>query len=820
MDKRVSIKVNARHIGQLGRELVTDYVTALSELVKNSYDADSEVVEVSFINICSGEGKIVIADTGRGFSAEDIEKKWAVVGTNSKVREPYSKKYHRKCVGKKGIGRYSVERLAEYCTLISFSEFAPPVKYFMNWNRYEGINLIEVKQKVAVLKQYEDYESATYLKSALEYCLLSDKIDDDSKQEIQQGILNGQILKFSLFFDQSILNKIESIFYPICEKYIDLEERIEEITNIIEELKEEERLNYYNLLKELYKKGGFEDEEKTYTGTIFILENLRDEWKKKDIEKVSNEFKILISPVNLETDFSLYINAPEYRIYNEKLQNDLLRQKYALVKMNISKTSQNDASRYCLSYQYEDRNQNVFKKNEILDPSYICGELQVTLYYFLRDSSLKYKGLKLSDVRAILDSFCGIKVYRDAFRVRPYGENGNDWLMLDRKKIEDPHTYRVGNNQLIGIVQITSDGNPLLIDATNREAIIENVAFNQLKEVVYKCVRVIEEYRYKEYLEEKKRSVIASEEEERKTEQEIIKNKIEVIQKQFESALNEGCIKTAKEVVNDLISIINTDQQKENQHYRKTKTEYEAKLHDANAELILYKNLAALGIFAGSFGHETDDAIARIMLNIEYPKERLLELCPEDEDIMSAFQDLNMDITRISCYSDLLVAFLKKKKRSEQVNLSFRKVILDIVSFYEVLLNEYRIIIDRQDLQEFTCTLAMKQIDLESIIINIITNAFEALKGKKGPRIIKITTKDEDNKYIIIVEDSGKGVPKPLREWVFIPLNTTKKEDGVGLGLTIVKDIVNSYNGHIHIEDSTLLGGARFVIEFSHQEGN
>ena len=67
MDREVSIKVNARHIGQLGRELVTDYVTALTELVKNSYDADSEVVEVTFENMISGQGKIIIADTGLRF---------------------------------------------------------------------------------------------------------------------------------------------------------------------------------------------------------------------------------------------------------------------------------------------------------------------------------------------------------------------------------------------------------------------------------------------------------------------------------------------------------------------------------------------------------------------------------------------------------------------------------------------------------------------------------------------------------------------------------------------------------------------------------
>ena len=104
--------------------------------------------------------------------------------------------------------------------------------------------------------------------------------------------------------------------------------------------------------------------------------------------------------------------------------------------------------------------------------------------------------MKASEAKAVLDTFCGVKIYRDGFRVRPYGEEGNDWLLLDKIKISDPHGYRVGNNQVIGVVNINSDANPLLIDSTNREAIIENEAFAQLKQVVNKCINIIENQEY------------------------------------------------------------------------------------------------------------------------------------------------------------------------------------------------------------------------------------------------------------------------------------------------------------------------------------
>ena len=253
MEKEISIKVNARHVGQLGRELVTDYVTALTELVKNSYDADGEGVEVAFTNMLSGEGKIIIADTGCGFSSDDIETKWAVIGTSSKVKNPYSKKYKRRCVGRKGIGRYSVERLAEYCTLYSFTKDNRPVKYYMNWNKYEGIDFNELKQRVEILENSPDFESAKYIKRAVEYLLVSERIDIDSKNIIREKILKNNKLDFSIFYSKETLGNIQQFLYPIYEKYNGIEERVEDIKNVVEELEGEEKELYHNKLRTLYK---------------------------------------------------------------------------------------------------------------------------------------------------------------------------------------------------------------------------------------------------------------------------------------------------------------------------------------------------------------------------------------------------------------------------------------------------------------------------------------------------------------------------------------------------------------------------------------
>ena len=643
MEKEISIKVNARHVGQLGRELVTDYVTALTELVKNSYDADGEGVEVAFTNMLSGEGKIIIADTGCGFSSDDIETKWAVIGTSSKVKNPYSKKYKRRCVGRKGIGRYSVERLAEYCTLYSFTKDNRPVKYYMNWNKYEGIDFNELKQRVEILENSPDFESAKYIKRAVEYLLVSERIDIDSKNIIREKILKNNKLDFSIFYSKETLGNIQQFLYPIYEKYNGIEERVEDIKNVVEELEGEEKELYYNKLRTLYKKIG-KNKEQYYTGTFLILDSLRDNWKKEDIEKVIKEFRLLVSPFEEKNNFSIYITAPEYDLYEVKLENNILRQRYAKVEAKIKTQSIDNGERktvFCA--RYADREGTIKDFSEELKKVYICGDLQITIYYFLRDASLKFDGLKASEAKAVLDTFCGVKIYRDGFRVRPYGEEGNDWLLLDKIKISDPHGYRVGNNQVIGVVNINSDANPLLIDSTNREAIIENEAFAQLKQVVNKCINIIENHRYTQYLEERKQTKIAEEEEKRKQERGELTKSISQTKEKFSKALKNGNIDKAEKAVSEILETVSRDQKKEQKHFENTKKEYEKKLRDSNNELRLYKNLAALGILAGSFGHETDDAIARILLNIVYPRERLIMEFPDDNDIKASFNDLDND---------------------------------------------------------------------------------------------------------------------------------------------------------------------------------
>lgn len=104
----------------IGRELISDRITALFEIVKNAYDANANEVTIEFINTNSinENSKIIISDDGLGMRFLDLETKWMVIGTSSKRKERISPApYCRKIVGKKGIGRFAVDLLGSKLTL-------------------------------------------------------------------------------------------------------------------------------------------------------------------------------------------------------------------------------------------------------------------------------------------------------------------------------------------------------------------------------------------------------------------------------------------------------------------------------------------------------------------------------------------------------------------------------------------------------------------------------------------------------------------------------------------------------------------------------
>lgn len=164
----------------LGRELITDRITALFEIVKNSYDANADKVTVEFIDVNprTKKSKIIIRDNGLGMELNDLKNKWMVIGTSSKRRERTSPKpYSRKVAGKKGIGRFAVDLLGAKLTLKTKKKGEKKWIFLeTDWSQYSDL---EAKQ--LTLPFEEDKEYFTDIKNR--YWL------EDGKEEEQGTIL-------------------------------------------------------------------------------------------------------------------------------------------------------------------------------------------------------------------------------------------------------------------------------------------------------------------------------------------------------------------------------------------------------------------------------------------------------------------------------------------------------------------------------------------------------------------------------------------------------------------------------------------------------
>ena len=120
-DKKFRISSALKDI--IGRELITNDFIAVFELVKNSFDAHAERIDIIFEGLTSDTPKLVIKDDGKGMDSIDLEKKWLFVAYSAKKEgtEDYRDKIqsNRTHAGAKGIGRFSCDRLGKHLTVYS-----------------------------------------------------------------------------------------------------------------------------------------------------------------------------------------------------------------------------------------------------------------------------------------------------------------------------------------------------------------------------------------------------------------------------------------------------------------------------------------------------------------------------------------------------------------------------------------------------------------------------------------------------------------------------------------------------------------------------
>lgn len=133
----IPIRVRSHILRLLGDQLVGHDRLAIFELVKNSYDADSEQVSV-LVDLRSN--KIIVRDDGCGMTTDAVKNRWLDIGTDSKrgANRGRSERYKRAPLGEKGVGRLAVQKLGSRFRMVTRSKGSPEVLVELSWSELIG----------------------------------------------------------------------------------------------------------------------------------------------------------------------------------------------------------------------------------------------------------------------------------------------------------------------------------------------------------------------------------------------------------------------------------------------------------------------------------------------------------------------------------------------------------------------------------------------------------------------------------------------------------------------------------------------------------
>lgn len=759
MDKTLKIRPYARLLTMLGEQLIKNEQIALAELIKNSYDADAEWVKVRFVDFGFDEkkkeifktkdSKIIIEDNGCGMSMDVIEDSWMNPATpNKKTREneeiKTTPKKHRIIQGEKGIGRFAILKLGRDIKITTRPE-GQNTEYVIDYN----------------LSQYDD----DFLT----------KKEEEKDEVIEQKIY------------------IDDISIPVSEqKPIVLVDRKVIVNNSV-------------------------FEHRNNQGTIIEISNLKGEWSFDKIKKVNAEsqklesiFEKIFSEKKKEDLFEIGFECNSERLlYSDEAIKELssLLDNSAVLKITNGSYSEKDG---CFTYKlnnvpyalslkdsqisgltvFKERfaEKNLFDETEIRNTT--CGDFKFNFFVFdfAADKESAYY-LDKRDKETIKEH--RIYLYRDHIRVAPYGDPDNDWLEIDKKRGVGRAGDYLSNDQVVGFVDISKQGNPRLKDKTNREGLIEEGnATRDFIVLLHSFLLFIRQHAYRQYQERVKQQ----------KEQQI--NKLKVVDNQF-SRLKESIGENTKAIsaYNDLY-----------RSYQIEKKFYQNRLDNT-------EDLAAVGLSVETASHDMSmmltkgvDAIDNLIKDIDGGVLTDEQVENELHSIRGMFSFVKDQMR------DIQLMFKSSKQRRRPIR--FEDLLGKVEKIYKRTLNREHI---EYSLIKTGSPIVAKCTD--AVILQLLINLFDnAVYWLGAPDIVekRITITLDGEKQQVVFSDNGPGIRDDDKPFIFEAFYSGK-EDGRGLGLYIARQLLQRMGYSIslaEIPSEQILSGANFVINFVNSEEN
>ncbi|MBY5808905.1 ATP-binding protein [Rhizobium leguminosarum] len=232
----------------------------------------------------------------------------------------------------------------------------------------------------------------------------------------------------------------------------------------------------------------------------------------------------------------------------------------------------------------------------------------------------------------------------------------------------------------------------------------------------------------------------------------------------------------------------------------------EQKLQAVQQDLVQANRLAILGQVAAGVAHEINQPVATIRAYADNARTFLNrgQTAPAGENLES----IAALTERIGSITEELKTFARKGRGSaEPTGLKdvIEGAVMLLRSRFAGRMDTLDIDLPPDELQVMG-----NRIRLEQVLINLLQNALEAVAPKAGDGRVEIRTSTDAGMVTVTVADNGPGIPPEIRKGLFTPFNTSK-ENGLGLGLVISKDIIGDYGGRMEVLSDS--GGTRFIVQ-------
>ncbi len=391
----------------------------------------------------------------------------------------------------------------------------------------------------------------------------------------------------------------------------------------------------------------------------------------------------------------------------------------------------------------------------------------------------------------------GLLVYRDGYRVYPYGAPEDDWLDLDRKALS-ASAYKLNRTQIVGRLKISSRRNPKLQDQTNREGFRECPEKHALVRMM-RHVFLTETRTFLDRVNDENKPID-------KDDLENIERRLETSGKEAERGIRDigRRIPAEKETVNKLLDYL-----------REVTLAWEKAKEVAQtfeSDLEKYLHLAGIGLMVEFIAHELTRATKNALDTLEDGKAR-----SRPETVPATLEALRAQLKTIEKRLRILdpLSTPGRQRRSVQ---DVSAIIEEVFESHGAQFKRHNIKYKVENNAQHT-TYRVEKGQIVQILENLISNSVYWLREKRSreddfaPTITVRFDKDQ-----LTYRDNGPGIPEERGEDVFTPFFTTKPPGrGRGLGLYIARKLAEYNDATLTLDEPTKDGIHRgFVLAFAH----